>query len=59
MVPLRAADARELTLVVATPLVVIIIILALRVRVEACARESLACVGVGVYASESSRASNE
>ena len=64
MVPLRATDARELTLVVATLVVVvvviIIIIFALCIAKEL---ESLACVyvcvGVGVYASECSCASNE
>ena len=61
MVPLRATDARELTLVVATLVVVVVIIIfALCIAKEL---ESLACVyvcvGVGVYASECSCASNE
>lgn len=61
MVPLRATDARELTLVVATRVVVvviIVIILCCRGKNWKVSRAGV-CVGVGVYASECSCASNE
>ena len=65
MVPLRATDARELTLVVATLVVVVVVVIIIIIFALCIAKEleSLACVyvcvGVGVYASECSCASNE